>query len=66
MKPVGGIGLATSPTFVTPVLGTPTSGALTTCTADGTNPVGFKNIPLSGSAKTTSYTLSNGRCWQIH
>jgi hypothetical protein len=59
----GGIALATSPTFVTPVLGTPTSGALTTCTADGTNPVGFKNIPQSGSAKTTSVHFSNGRCW---
>ena len=56
----GGIALATSPTFVTPVLGTPTSGALTTCTADGTNPVGFKNIPQSGSAKTASYTLATG------
>jgi hypothetical protein len=56
----GGIALATSPTFVTPVLGTPTSGALTTCTADGTNPVGFKNIPQSGSAKTTSYILATG------
>ena len=50
---------ATSPTLVTPVLGTPTSGALTTCTADGTNPVGFKNIPLSGT-KTASYTLVAG------
>jgi hypothetical protein len=59
----GGIALATSPTFVTPVLGTPTSGALTTCTADGTNPVGFKNIPQSGSAKTTATRISNGRCW---
>ena len=56
----GGIALATSPTFVTPVLGTPTSGALTTCTADGTNPVGFKNIPQSGSAKTTAYELATG------
>lgn len=28
----GGIALATSPTFVTPVLGTPTSGTLTNCT----------------------------------
>jgi hypothetical protein len=55
----GGIALATSPTFVTPVLGTPTSGALTTCTADGTNPVGFKNIPLSGT-KTASYILVAG------
>jgi hypothetical protein len=55
----GGIALATSPNFVTPVLGTPTSGALTTCTADGTNPVGFKNIPLSGT-KTASYNLVAG------
>jgi hypothetical protein len=50
----------TSPTLTTPVLGTPTSGALTNCTADGTNPVGFKNIPQSGSAKTTGYTLATG------
>jgi hypothetical protein len=50
----------TSPVLTTPVLGTPTSGALTNCTADGTNAVGFKNIPQSGSAKTTSYTLATG------
>jgi hypothetical protein len=104
----GGIALATSPTFVTPVLGTPTSGTLTnatglpistgvsglgtnvatalavnvgssgavvtnggalgtpssgtlsSCTVDGTNAVGFKNIPQSGSAKTTAYTLATG------
>jgi hypothetical protein len=55
----GALVFATSPTFVTPVLGTPTSGALTTCTADGTNPVGFKNIPLSGT-KTASYILLLG------
>jgi hypothetical protein len=55
----GGIALATSPTLVTPVLGTPTSGTLSTCTADGTNPVGFKNIPLSGT-KTASYILVAG------
>jgi hypothetical protein len=50
---------ATSPTLVTPVLGTPTSGALTNCTADGTNKVGYRNIPPSG-AKTSSYTLVVG------
>jgi len=50
------VALATSPTFVTPVLGTPTSGDLSTCTADGTNKVGYRNIPLSGT-KTASYTL---------
>ena len=52
------VALATSPNFVTPVLGTPTSGTLSSCTVDGTNAVGFKNIPQSGSAKTTSYTLA--------
>jgi hypothetical protein len=47
---------ATSPTLVTPALGTPSSGTLSSCTVDGTNPVGFRNIPNSG-AKTSSYTL---------
>ena len=50
---------ATSPTLVTPLLGTPTSGNLTSCTADGTNKVGYLNIPNSG-AKTASYTLVVG------
>jgi hypothetical protein len=48
--------LSTSPTLVTPVLGTPSSGNLDSCTADGTNKVGYRNIPNSG-AKTTAYTL---------
>lgn len=51
---------STSPTLVTPVLGTPTSGNLNNCTADGTNAVGYRNIPRSGAAKTTSYTLTTG------
>ena len=55
----GNVVLSTSPTLVTPVLGTPTSGNLDTCTADGTNKVGYRNIPLSGT-KTASYTLVAG------
>jgi hypothetical protein len=51
---------ATSPTLVTPALGTPTQGVLSACTVDGTNLVGYKAIPQSGSAKTTSYTLAVG------
>ena len=47
----------TSPTLTTPVLGTPSSGTLSNCTVDGTNKVGFLNIPVSGSEKTSSYTL---------
>jgi hypothetical protein len=46
---------ATSPTLVTPVLGTPSSGNLTSCTADGTDAVGFRNIPQN--AQTGSYTM---------
>jgi len=50
--------LSTSPTLVTPLLGTPTSGNLSNYTADGTHSVGYRNIPQSGSDKTSSYTLA--------
>lgn len=56
----GNVVLSTSPTLTTPVLGTPTSGNLSNCTADGTNAVGYRNVPQSGSDKTTSYTLVTG------
>lgn len=56
----GSLVFATSPTLVTPVLGTPSSGTLSSCTVDGTNAVGYRAIPQSGSAKTTSYTLAVG------
>jgi hypothetical protein len=53
---------ATSPTLVTPVLGTPTSGNLTNCTADGTDSVGFKNIPFnSQSAAYTAVLADSGK-----
>ena len=45
---------STSMVLVTPILGTPTSGNLSNCTADGTNKVGYQNIPLSG-IKTSTY-----------
>lgn len=49
---------ATSPTLVTPVLGTPASGNLSNCTADGTNGVGFKNIPQN--SQSAAYTTVLG------
>jgi len=52
----GALVFANTPTLVTPVLGTPTSGNLSNCTVDGTNAVGYRNIPAVGT-KTTSYTL---------
>lgn len=54
----GNVVLSTSPTLTTPLLGTPTSGNLSNCTADGTNAVGYRNVPKSGSDKTTSYSLA--------
>jgi hypothetical protein len=47
--------LATSPTLVTPALGTPSSGTLSNCTVDGTDAVGFRNIPQN--SQSAAYTL---------
>ena len=49
---------STSPTLVTPALGTPASGTLSNCTVDGTNSVGYLNIPQN--AQTGSYTTVLG------
>jgi hypothetical protein len=58
----GNLVFATSPTLVTPVLGTPTSGTLSNCTADGTNSVGFKNVPInSQSAAYTTVLADSGK-----
>jgi len=38
-------------------LGTPGSGTLTNCTVDGTNPIGYRDLPAVGT-KTSSYTLA--------
>ncbi len=45
----------TSPTLTTPVLGTPSSGTLSSCTVDGTDAVGFRNIPQN--SQSAAYTL---------
>jgi hypothetical protein len=55
----GALVFATSPTLVTPALGTPASGNLTNTTVDGTNPVGFRDLPAVGT-KSGSYTLAVG------
>ena len=51
----GALVFATSPTLVTPLLGTPTSGVLSACTVDGTDAVGFRNIPQN--SQSAAYTL---------
>ena len=45
----------TSPTLTTPALGTPASGDLTSCTADGTDKVGYLIIPQN--SQSAAYTL---------
>lgn len=55
----GALVFATSPTLVTPALGTPASGNLTNTTVDGTNKVGYRVLPAVGT-KTSSYTLAVG------
>ena len=53
---------ATSPTLVTPALGTPSSGVASNMTVDGTNAVGFRNIPQnSQSAAYTLVLADNGK-----
>ena len=51
----GALVFANTPTLVTPVLGTPTSGTLSACTVDGTDSVGFRNVPVN--EQSTAYTL---------
>jgi hypothetical protein len=51
----GALVFATSPTLTTPLLGTPTSGVLSNCTVDGTDAVGFRNIPQN--SQSAAYTL---------
>ena len=46
--------LSISPVLVTPDIGTPSAGNLTNCTVDGTNGVGFINVPQL--SKSVSYT----------
>jgi hypothetical protein len=48
----------TAPLVSGGALGTPSSGNLSNCTADGTNGVGFRVIPSAGTEKSGSYTLA--------
>lgn len=49
------VGTAGAPVVNGGALGTPSSGTLSSCTVDGTDSVGFRNIPQN--AQTGSYTL---------
>jgi len=49
----------TSPTLTTPALGTPASGNLSSCTADGTDAVGFRNIPQNSQSAAYTTVLAD-------
>jgi hypothetical protein len=52
----------TAPVLTAPVLGTPVSGTLSSCTVDGTDAVGFRNIPIkSNSAAYTTVLSDSGK-----
>jgi hypothetical protein len=51
----GTLGVTGVATFIAPILGTPTSGNLSLCTVDGTDAVGFRNIPQN--SQSAAYTL---------
>lgn len=53
------VALATSPSFTTPSLGTPTSGNLSNCTVDGTDSVGFRNIPQNSQSAAYTCVLAD-------
>jgi hypothetical protein len=57
------VGTAGAPVINGGALGTPSSGNLTNCTADGTNAVGFLTIPTnSKSANYTTVLADVGKC----
>ena len=51
----GSVVLSSSPSLSSPALGTPSSGTLSSCTVDGTDAVGFRNIPQN--SQSAAYTL---------
>jgi hypothetical protein len=55
----GSVVLATSPTLVTPALGTPASGTLSNTTVDGTNGVGYINLPVNSQSAAYTAVLSD-------
>lgn len=62
----GNMVLSSSPTLGTPDLGTPTSGNLSSCTADGTNTVGFRNVPQNSQSAAYTAVLADGGKHVLH
>jgi len=62
LSTLAGTETLTNKTLTSPVLGTPTSGTLSNCTVDGTDAVGFRNVPFnSQSAAYTAVLADSGK-----
>jgi hypothetical protein len=55
----GSLVLSNSPTLVTPALGTPASGNASNMTVDGTDAVGFRNVPINSQSAAYTAVLSD-------
>jgi len=55
LSTLAGTETLTNKTLTAPALGTPVSGTLSSCTVDGTDAVGFRNIPQN--SQSANYTL---------
>lgn len=62
----GALVFANTPTLIAPVLGTPTSGTLSNCTVDGTDAVGFRNIPVNSQSAAYTLVLADGGKTILH
>ena len=62
----GALVFANTPTLVTPVLGTPTSGQLSNCTVDGTDAVGFRNTPINSQSAAYTAVLADAGKTILH
>jgi hypothetical protein len=60
------LALATSPSLTTPVLGTPTSGNLSNCTADGTNAIGYLHVPQNSQSVAYQTVLTDAGKHILH
>lgn len=60
------VGSAGAPVVLNGALGTPSSGTLSSCTVDGTDQVGFRNVPISSHSADYPLVLSDAGKAQLH
>lgn len=61
-----GVETLTNKTLTTPDIGTPSAGNLSSCTVDGTNAVGYKNIPQNSQSAAYTCVLTDAGKHILH